>query len=741
MCPAVRAADYNPARSTSALLVDLARDHGLNCRGRQTPADLLRISTLLKAAARLDQSNARAYVWLYELALRGDRPDEAAEMLARIVSADPDNASAFANWLVTGPPDVQTVEQRRDWLTRLLGEHQHPERQALIHTHLAVATWQQTDREAACLHLETARLLWPDCPEAALAALEPTDPDAPIEQRLAVLLHALALNPLDVELSWQVGLLLHTNGFAAEAQPFYEYALSVHEKLTPNEPPASSRLLDLTRCALARGDRAAADEYALRAAGAERGTYEARFLLFWLFENRPAPPLLEQLQASLPANFAEIKAPADWPAELVAEAAWYYCIIDQQPQRALMLAENAAERAAGATFATRVLGWAQALNNRNEDARGTLASIAKIDAYAAYRLGSLMLEAGERDAAASVIRELSFIPQAGRARVLLDALETPLPTSLPARTRFPEVLQTLDNFDRTVFDLHKHLERYLKAEVKLADSSFLPGDPWRVIFSLTNTGSFPITLGPDWMVNPVFLLSFHVEGDRTRDYPNLMTVSLDRERIIMPGECVQSVRTIDIGPLRKTARRAPQQLQSITMSAILDPQKAPQGWRAAPTGLTLRPAAFVRLPANTDPEAWRVRFAQLKNKSLLARYHALETIAELLGESQRAATKRLTYRPRSIPADRARQALLAALRDESWEMRVRALEALQAAGLDQTLLAAARDCLDHPHWAVRLTAVRLLARQGEAFAETAKRLAEQDPDDLVRALARSYIKE
>ena len=62
------------ARSTPELLADLARDHGLNRRGKQTPADVLHVRTLLRAAVRLDPRQTDAHIWLYDLASRaGDR--------------------------------------------------------------------------------------------------------------------------------------------------------------------------------------------------------------------------------------------------------------------------------------------------------------------------------------------------------------------------------------------------------------------------------------------------------------------------------------------------------------------------------------------------------------------------------------------------------------------------------------------------------------------------------------------
>jgi tetratricopeptide (TPR) repeat protein len=733
------AAGGNPALSTPELFVDLARDCGLNCRGKQTTADVLRIKTLLRAALRLDPHQSRACVWLYELAARGEQPDEAAEMLARLVAADPNNVAAFTNWLEIGPPDVQTVEQRREWLTELLDQPQPPDRQALVHTHLAQIALQQVDVDTARQQVSEALHLWPDCPDALLLRLQLVTPETPLAQRLEAALRALRANPVRVELAWQVGLLLDENGFAEQALPFYEHAQSVDAATGLGRPLPPDKLLQLSRNALARGDRDAALEYAQRAATAERGTFEARFYLYWLLSKDTPPQALAQARAAMAEELAVVKEPGEWPVEVVSQAAWFHCIIDEQPQRALMLAEDAAARAPGDVFATRVLGWAQALNGRDEEARRTLEPIAKSDPYAAYRLAKLLLKAGDTDAPARLVRALAYVPPVGRARELLDELGVPMPDSQPAAHRFPEVLTLLAGFDRSVLEFHKEPTRFLSAEIELEDRSLAPGEPWWAVFSLTNRGSFPITLGPDWMLNPVFLLSFQVEGDRKREYPNLLTVSLDRARVIGPGQTLRVRRTIDIGPLRKLSRRTPQHLQSVSVSAILDPQQTAGGWRPSATGFSLRPVTFVRLPANTDPEAWHARFSALRGDSPRARFQTLEVMAELLGEQQRAAANPLTYKPEPIPAERVAQALRVSLESESWETRVRTLDALQVAGLDRTLVEAARQCLEHPEWAVRMMAVRLLARQGQAFAETASRIAAEDEDELVRDMARSYL--
>jgi hypothetical protein len=323
---------------------------------------------------------------------------------------------------------------------------------------------------------------------------------------------------------------------------------------------------------------------------------------------------------------------------------------------------------------------------------------------------------------------------------LLSELDLPGPATQPATRRFPEMADTLAAFDRELLEFPLTPERFLHAEVVPEKLSLAPDQPWWAVFKLTNRARFPITLGPDAMVNPVFLLSFTAEGDRRRDYPNLMTVSLDQTRVIPPGGTVRLRRTLDAGPLRRMSRQTPQQLQRITLRVILDAEQGFGGkWRAGAFGQQLRPVYFNRLPVRTGPEAFHALFRALSGESHAARFRAIEVLAELLGEKQRATMSKLAYRPSPTPAERIYQALLNGLGSESWEVRVRTLDALQVAGLDAQMVHSAEACLEHPHWLVRLMAVRLLARQGQAFAETAARIAADDEDELVRELASSYV--
>lgn len=742
LAAAALAGGRHEALATARWLVDLARDHGLNCRGEQTTADVQHVHTLLRAAARLNPQLADAHLWLHELAALREQRREATDAIRRLLEADPTNATAFARWLAFSLEGQPTAEKRAAWLEQqLVGAAAPPQWPALIHVELARLALARLDRTEAQAQLDRALALDPTCPAAARLALEALADTAPVELRLRTALRYLALNPLRVETAWQVGRLLDQYGFVQDADTFQRHALEVFRRDNPGAPVPAVYLLELARHEAARGQWAAAAQHATDAAAAEPAlAAEAGLLLHWLLTRQGQAVAATDVREQLSRRFAQLREPDDWPLNEVAQAAWFYCTLDPQPQRALLLAQAAAQRAPQDPFVLRLLGWAQAANLLPEAAERTLLPIAGRDAYAAYLLARLRQEGGDEATARRIISELEP-PPTGHARELIDGLGLSGAATQPAEQRYPALAAALADFNRAVLDFHRQPSRSLEAAVAIDDRSPAPGEPWWAEFTLTNRAGFPITLGADWMVNPVFLLSFEMEGDGRRSFPHLLTVHLDRVPVLLPGQTVSVRQTIDLGPLRRALRLTPQHMQRVVIRTILDPTRgADHEWRPSVGGQNLAAVHLNRLPAGTTREAVRALFAALAGDAPGARFRAVEVMAALLGESQRAARGRLSYRPEPIPAARFQQALVAALGSESWELRARTLDALQVAGLDAQLLQAAEDCLRHPHWLVRLMAVRLLgSRQGAAGAARMQRLADQDADELVRALAASYV--
>lgn len=739
-CGAVRAAGQFDSRSMALFLVDLARHHGLTRSENPAPADALHVRTLLRAALRFDERCVPALELLYELAARGQDAAESVRLLERLIAADPENHAAFLRWLETACPDTRTLEGRQAWLRGLLQSENAPLRQALIHVELAHVARQQLRFAQAAAELAAALRLDPLCPPARLLAAQIVPDDQTPAEQLRALLPALELQPMQVELAWSVARLLDQSGFHDAAWRLYQHVLALREGAGGVRSLDAEALLTLSANAAARRDYTAALDYARRATRAEGLPFESVVYLIWLHERHGAPGLAQRYRERLEESAAALTDPEAWGPDVVAQAAWLYCLAVPRPELALRFAESAAARAPDKMLVRRALGWALAEAGFLEEAKVELEPIAPQDAYAAARYAQILRDEGDEDAPARVLAQMARRPVAGFAREALEELVPDVPDTPGAPWRVAEVGELLAAFHWDCLDLVRNAARFVLAEAAPLQASVRFGEPWAVQFTLTNTSELPILLGPDAIVNPVLLISARCEGERVREFPGLLTVHLDRTRWLRPGQTARLTLNLEIGPLRRLSRMTPQHLQRVTIAALLDPVQADDGtWHAGPAGFALRPAFFHRLPAAVTEAAWSAYDEALGGASPAAQARALATIAALLGEQQRAARGSLGYRTRAVPTERLYARLRAALESDDWELRAAALDALQACGLDTELLRRAEACLHHEHWLVRMLALRLLARQGAAFQQTAQRVAEQDPDALVRDLARSLL--
>lgn len=723
----------NPALPIESLILQLARDEGLAAAAAPKPGDATRIRALLEAAARLSPNRPEPHLLLHELsALAGDG-QSALAALQKAVEADPAHQSAFVSWLDLSETSLNTVEQRAQLLERVLQENRPGWARAVVQARLAMSRLGRMDRDGARAALAAALAADPTCPEAVDLRVLMLADGLPAAERLRALLAAVRLHPLDGDLVWSVGALLDECGRPAEALKFYDAARAAYGGgvATPDQA------VQLAENAVARGDLRGAIEILRTLTESESYAPRDLMLLMLLLKQANIAVEVEVARQRLKRRFETIREPDEFPVEELAQAAWFYILGDPQPERALMLAEAASRRAPGDPFVARVLGWAQAANTRNEEARSTLAPLAARDPWAACRLARLHLDAGDESAARRVLADLKNAPRHGPAAEQLRELGLPVP-STQAAADDPALHEALSAFDMGLFECQRQPERFVGVTLEMEDLSPAPGEPWMAVIALTNRWRDPILLGPDGLVNPVVQLSLRLEGDRTRELPDLLTVHCDATRVLAPGQSVRVRLPLDVGPARRMSRLSPQRLLRVTVSGVLDPLRGADGtWQPGPTGQRLRPVSFNRVPAGISAAQWAALFAALAGEEDMPRARAIEQLGQLLGEAQRGA--RAAAAPDPIPQRQIEQALRLALAAPSWEIRVRTLEALQVCGLDAEMLHGVEQCLAHEHWLVRLMAVRLLARQEAAFAARAAQIQQTDADPLVRLVAESYV--
>lgn len=726
-----------PPLSTPELLVDLARDYGLNVGTSRTSADAAHAAVLLQAAVRLNPRSSDALALLAELHV-ADSAGAADPWLERLIAADPGHEGALRCWLMQGPPARMTPDRRLAWLDARLAEPRPPSALALMQAQRAAVSLDQLDADAARRHLELALRTWPDCPDAVMLSLPLMTADTTPVARLTVLLRALVLSPHSALLAWEVGYVLHNAALPREAQPFFDYAIRRNVGAAAEDALGVNELIRVSQNLLL----AEKDDDALALAESVANSFPesltAQMHVHWMYVRAGRTESAEAVLDDMQTRAARIVAPQGTPVGQVAEAAWFHCRLDPQPQRAMALASDAVGRAPNDAFARRALAWAQAAAGRTEEAERTALPIARDDPYAACLVARLRRDA-DRDAARSVIESLRVRPLIGPAREAIDALDLGIEFARPTGEPPPEIAGALAAFPRELLDADVSPAPFVSADARFLDVSVDVGEPWVVEFSLTSKAKFPIALGPAGLLNPTLLVSLRMEGDRTREFPALHSLHFDRSLVLAPGATLTLRRTVDVGPPRRISRQSPQQLHRVVVEAVMDPRLVDGRWRPGPQGVPLRTVAMNRLPQQTNAGALDALFRGLTGQQNEQRFQSLEALAELLGEAQRGRARSLGYSASPVPEERIVGALIAALSADSPETRARAMDSLMTCGLDVRMFEAVRANLAHADWLVRFMAVRVLARQGAAFREEASRIATSDGDELVRELARSYV--
>ncbi|MCA9243915.1 MAG: hypothetical protein KDA32_08185 [Phycisphaerales bacterium] len=726
--PIIAFAQTPTVRSTPDALVDLARDFALRRGGAPSAQDATHVRLLLEAAARLDPKNVDAQRWLFELATLRGESEVARKTLETLTGIEPDNETVMMRWLEVGSQG-QTAEDRTTWLRKQVGSLRGPRMQAIAYVRLAEMELEQLNLDPARELLAAAAKMDDENPRVAALRWQLIPADASSDERFETTLRAFERNPTNPRIAWAVGVILDDSGYHNEAFLFFEHAL----RLAP-DMSGSAEKLALAENAVRRGDFAAAEAYVTTVA---RGGDAPDLWMFahWLMRKQGLRRESSQVLRSLQSYFAKADREDASPA-LRTQAAWFYCEISPDAAKALTLATRATEAAPDDKMARRALGWAQALSGDIEQARTSLASVADQDAWAAAKLAQIQREAADDAAAEQTLASLKAPPTAGPAYEALLALDADRFKPVAGKTRHPEIADRLAKVDSALFAAALHPEQFVTARVDLDDRDPDIAQPWRATFTLTNTGPYEVTLGPDGVINPTFLLSFSLRGEKDREYANALSVAYDGKLSIASGETLSVSKSIDVGAPARVCEMTPQQIQHITLTTLLDPSQDAEGaWH----GQAVPALRFTRTPAPNEAEAWAARFAALRSIDPPAQIRAVEEMARLLGESQRAARGKLGYATTPIPREAAEQALTLALRSGDWELQSRTLLALRYAGLTQALATEAERSLRNPHWLPRVLALRLLARQGAAFKDAAAKVATEDSDELVRAFAAMIV--
>jgi tetratricopeptide (TPR) repeat protein len=771
-CPLARAADSQlasqpPSESLARSIAETALDFGLNLTGPPTTAQRDYLAVMFDAALRLDPKLPMGLRAKFELARMSDDPQAMTQAIEAWFNALPDHAGLADRWIDLKYEDWHTSEERERGLLKLVANPTLADYvKGLAYVRMAQLAAERVDDDRCTECLDRAFSFMSDHPDAVMARFNRLSPEMPANERLKAALHLLSLNPVHVEAAWEAALALQDVGLAERAAPFFDHARQVYRIVRPSALIPAAYHVHLAENYLARGRLPAAIASLRAALSLDPRQVDTAFLLMWSLEEAELLGAVEQLSTTLAERFARIHDPARWPVEEVLHAAWYHILIDPQPERALMLAKSAQQRVPQDVRATRILGFAQAAGGDLELATQTLSKIAQRDIYAGVWLAEQALQANDLKAAGRWFEPFEQRYPVGELGQRVNALRSVLAPPPPPETK-PEpvtadpnqpasadaeavsqsveplltktqqaAIEILAKFNMDRLRFYQDPGAFITFNVRFADPTRAPSEPWWVEITISNRSEAAFAIGPDGAFNPIVSLSVELTTDVLQSFPNLRTVTFDESHLLPPGETLRRWLRLDIGPLHSLLRRNPRSLIRVGLASVLDPtEDAGGGWVPGFTGQQLAPVYLSRAPFVPSTESIDLLIRQLQSDDRASQILALSQMAALLGEQQRARMNPNSPQPPPIPTDRLATAIRGALEADQAELRAAALLALDACGLDSYLFEAVQRCEDHGQWVVRMLALRVLARQGEAAVGRLRTIASDDADSIVRRMA------
>jgi tetratricopeptide (TPR) repeat protein len=730
-------------------LVDLGRDYPLSPQASLTDADAELTLAFMRAASRVDAELAEAWLWQHNMLWALGRETEATEALGRYVALDRGAWTARLRWIEQRTAAMQTVEDRvAFWREELARPDLPGEIASDLHRRMAEYHFNRGADAEARRAVDAALAAFPEN-VAALRLRFAIDgrADEPTA-RLEIALAVMRLSPGRPALAWDVALILAEQGMHAEALAWYGHAMELLHRAHPDMEPPVDFVLDRATTHVNAGQLDAATALVDDVLKRERSNVMALRLKARIerLAGRAdeARRLLAKVRQIYDATLRGDAARRD--PELAAEVAWFHCIEDPDIDRAYELARIAMRPVTPPPLARRAFAYAAASKGETQAAINAGAPTAGEDPWCALALAIAHAGAGDK---AKAVALLTPVAERHRAGLLFEQVSARLASwgaPVPASPYRKGMEQALAAFDPALLRFTADPAAYVSLEVTPLPpdgKAFVAGQPVWCRFVLKNIGSFPVTLGESLMVTPMVVLNLRSTGDRQRDYGGLVRVSLGRRQFLRPGESIEVKQTLGIGPLRATLVGTAQQTQTVTGSAILSPELAPDGsgFQPGPGGVSKNGITFTRAalhPGAAGSLGLSATLVAAQSGEVEARVEATDRLMMWFAEHQGLAAGRLAYKAEPIDEAAVRAAVIARFGDPAWEVRAHLAEALRWILLDNEMARHASALLRDPHWAVRMLAVRMFAdQQGAAFDKVAAYYADHDSDELVRTVARA----
>jgi len=733
---------------------------GMTCSASTVPARAGRLVVLCRFAHRLDPGDWRTNRLLADLCLARADPNGEAGALEAYLQAFPGDHAQYLRWVTLRLAGLQTAERRAAFLESIVDRRgvSRPIRGELAAMLAGLRRGQGRTADALAMARRAVELD-PYGPSglAIWSALE--GPFAAAKQ-LDLRLRLLRGDPRAAAEAWEIALQLGRLGLHEAAMRFFDHAWPDAE---PSKAPAGNLsvqqlLVDYCNALLDAGRPAKAVQILVPAV--ERYTTEAELhaLLHEAYRTAGKDAQARKLLDAMAKSYKDREASGEVSEAFAAEIAWFYVDFRPNPM-SVIYARRAAEADPNNPVYQRILGAAEMGHTNPAKGEARLRKLLGKDVYASVLLAERYNRRADANSAArcrQAILAAGPLSRSGPAYRRLAALARRRNVALGPPKGAEEASRLLAGFDPNCLDMLRRPEKFLAVEIKPVRQTVACGEAVEVLATLRNLGPVAIPLGRKGLFRPEMALEAVVAGpggEKIATVSRLPMAVWPAGRYLGPGQSCQQTVRLDVGELAAALAPRPLEDLSVEVAGTLDPSGGAGGSMPSvpvPKARIVR-AGLLGAFDRSSPEAWPKAYAlalgrivrDLRRGRLSRRMRAARQTGSLLAMAgQIQAGRADTPRPLAGRIDRLvmLSMMRAVLADPSPAVRQEMIASLHGVPLDRTALSLLAPAIDDPSAMVRCRLVELLAvSQSKGHATIVQHLA-GDKDELVRDMARLFLR-
>ncbi len=728
-----------------------------------TPGRAGRIASLLKMADAIKPGDPKTNLLLADVYFAQDKPEQEIAAMEAYLAAYPQDFSRSLRWLELKLKTFNKSEEIIEFITGLEKRNDIPDAvkaEALGHKgrlmHQEFGTTEAIEVFTLALKLDPANNY---CLEEKFRLSKATTPVDVAKLQIAM----FKTSPRNITIARSIGELAGSLGLYKEQMKFYDYARTLDDRYKKLGIADYQLRMEYLNALLDAGEyQKAIDDFQPLL---KNFPNEVNIRL-WLIEayrglgqNEKADALAADSEKILTTDETSIETSVSKPKIL----SQFYLLTKPEMRAALGYAMQAERIASDDPVTIRLLGAAMSRSDKPEEAaRGAekLKPLADKDAYAAAFLAEYYFAVNDEKSAKKVITGAASLSRNGAAFRYLASVAKNHNVDIPPAKYGKEVASVIAGLDKQFMEMGLEPEKFIQITLKPVKDSYGIGEIIELQAVLKNIGSvdIPVGLQTGGLFAPSLALSVTAQDvGKEEIFANMPSVIWPAPRYLQPGQTITTKVRIDVGMLGKFLAERPLLDITLDVTALLSPVQYREQLRSDLPTVQISPVKIVRTNMmgqfnrdNVDewPNAYQTALGRIvrdiRRGELAQRMTAARQVGSLLTFAQQ-----VQYNKQVLPPQLKKvfskpvflRMMVTMLEDPSDVVQAEVLASLNYARLDESIIKyLGGSLIESKSPLVRMRLIEALGASDTKGQETMIDYFSNDPDDMVKTMARSFQK-